>query len=319
MSFRIAMSDSPDARPFVERLDIQVDHISPIPETEEACIRMLKGYQAVIALNETFSKKVLQALAPELKIVARFGLGYDKVDVESARELGICVTNAAGTMAGGVAETAILLMLEAARRFPQYNAEMHHGIWKKEFSGTQLEGKTVGIVGFGSIGRKLAQYCQGFHCETLTYDPYCRPEDLQLYGTKQVSLEELAKMSDYISVHCPLLPKTRHIIDETFFRNMKPSAILVNTSRGPTVDEEALAEALVHGRIAGAGLDVYETEPLPETSPLRGLDSVVLLPHIASFTKESMMECALDVERSICDVRSGRVPVNCLDPAYKAD
>lgn len=317
MRFAIAMSDSPDARPFVEQLGIHVDYISPIPSTPEECIRAFKGYQAIIALNETFNRQVLEALAPELQIVARFGLGYDKVDVDSAAELGICVTNAAGTMARGVAETSMLLMLEAARRFAKYDAEMQGGIWKKEYCGTQLEDKTVGIIGFGNIGRKLAQYCMGFHCPILVYDIYTDEAQLKELNARKVSLEELAEASDFISVNCPLLPDTRHIVNEAFLRHVKPTAILVNTSRGPTVDEAALAIALKERRLAGAGLDVYENEPLSADSPLRKLENVILLPHIASYTKESMLECAQDVEKSILSIQANDIPAHCLNASYR--
>ena len=319
MSFSIAVSDSSDARPFIGQLGIKVDYISPIPTTPQECIEAFRGYQAVIALNEPFPREVLKALSPDLKIVARFGLGYDKVDVESAKEFGVCVTNAAGTMAGGVAETAFLLMLEAARHFVKYDAEMQNHIWKKEYCGVQLEGKTVGILGFGNIGRRLAQYLKGFGCKILVYDVFCQEAQLQKFDAKQVSLDELAAESDFISVHCPLVEETRHIVNESFLNKMKPAAILVNTSRGPTVDEEALADALMQKKIGGAGLDVFEAEPLPENSRLRGLDNVVLLPHIASFTKESMLECAMDVEQSILAVRDGKIPEHCLNAGFEVN
>lgn len=317
MSFKIAASDSSDIRPFIEKLGIDVEYISPIPSTPEECVKAFQGYQAVIAGGEPFSRQVLEGLAPELKIVARFGLGYDKVDIESARELGICVTNAAGTMSSGVAETSILLMLEAARRFVKYDAEMQQGIWNKEFCGAQLEGKTAGIIGFGGIGRKLAKYCQGFDCSILVYDVYCDEKQLNEYNGRRVSLEELAEQSDFVSVNCPLLPETYHIVDKSFLEKMKPNSILVNTSRGPTVDEEALIQALKAGKIGGAGLDVFETEPLSKESGLIGLENAVLLPHIASFTKESMMACALDVEKSILSVMEGKLPAHCLNPGYE--
>lgn len=190
---------------------------------------------------------------------------------------------------------------------------------KKEYCGTQLEGKTVGIIGFGNIGRRLAQYLKGFECPILVYDVCCGEEQLKALNARRVSLEELAAQSDFVSVNCPLLPETHHIVDADFIGRMKPTAVLVNTSRGSTVDEEALARALREGKLAGAGLDVFEREPLAADSPLRGCHNTVLLPHIASYTKESMLECALDVEQSILAVREGRTPRHCLNPGYEAN
>lgn len=318
MSFVIAMSGQDDMRPYGElfkQRGFDIRYIQSDIKTEAQCVEALRGFDGVVALGEPINDRTLDAL-PDLKLVARFGLGYDKVDLAAAERHGVCVTNTAGTMAGGVAETSLLLMLEAARRFAKYDKAVHAGIWSRNYRGTQLEGKTVGIIGFGSIGRRLAQYLQGFHCRILVHDLRYDEAQLQALNAEPSELMDLAAQADFVSVNCPLTPETRGIISEAFLSRMKPSAYLVNTSRGPTVDQAALIAALQAGKIAGAGLDVYEREPLEDGSPLRGMENVVLLPHIASLTGESMLECAEDVAKTLEAFAAGQVPAHCLNPGY---
>jgi len=284
--------------------------------TERQTVDVFRGFDGVIAVHEPLSELVFEGLKERLKIVCRFGLGYETVDLHAASARGICVTNTAGMMAAGVAEIALLLMLEAGRQAAKYDAMVQRGDWGKLRQGSRLEGKTVGIIGFGSIGRRLARYCSGFGCRILAYDVAYDRDSLKQGNATPVSLNELARQSDYVSVNCPLTPQTRHIVDGAFLEAMKPTAFFVNTSRGATVDEQALVCALKDGRIAGAGLDVFETEPLPACSELRGLDNVILLPHIASFTNECYYETIEDIHRTLKAFTEGKMPEHCLNPDY---
>lgn len=319
MKLRIAASSRPDFRPFGDHMisrGYDITYFQTVNNTEDELIANLQGFDAIVAFGEPFTEKVFQALEGQLKIVCRFGLGYDMVDLNAAARHGVCATNTAGTMAGGVAETAILHMLECARRFSKYDAEMHGGLWTHQFIGTQLADKVVGIIGFGSIGQRLAQCLQGFNCRLLAYDVYYNEAALARYGVEKATLADIAAQSDFVSVHCQLSEATKGIVSKDFLARMKPTAYIVNTSRGPTIDEPAMIDALKNGKIAGAGLDVFSREPLEAGSELRGLPNVIMTPHIASFTKESFMECTEDIMVSLDLFESGKVPVHCLNPGY---
>lgn len=319
MKLKIAVSAQADFRPYGELMKSKgydITYIDSIEKTEEETIRNLQGFNTVIAFGEPFTEKVFAALAPTLKLVCRFGLGYDLVDIHAAARHGVCVTNTAGMMAGGVAETALLLMLECGRRFAKFDAEMQAGQWTRGYIGSQLEGKTVGLIGFGSIARRLARYLIGFHCRVLSYDVAYDEKALRDLNVSKATLDEIAAQSDYVSIHCPLNPATRHIVDAQFLGKMKPSAYVVNTSRGPTLDQDALIDALDRDVVAGAGLDVYDGEPLSPTSALRGRHNVTLTPHIASLTFESSFECAEDIMSTFESFQGGAIPDHCLNRDY---
>jgi D-3-phosphoglycerate dehydrogenase len=260
----------------------------PLPtRSEEDIIKTMKGYAAVIAgAAEQYTYSVMSALLPELKAIMRFGVGYDNIDTKAARALGVTAMIAAGGNASAVAEQALTLMLAIARHTCRLDREMRQGKWSPRIA-TQLEGKTVGIVGFGRIGRILAEYLIGFKCELLVVDDYIDDSIITRYGASRATMDEIAAKSDYISLHAPLSDETRGIIDKAFLNSMKPTAFLINTSRGPVVNEDDLIEALTDNVIAGAGLDVFVNEPLQEVSKLRELDNVILAPHAASGTQEA--------------------------------
>jgi len=264
--------------------------IIPLPSrSAEDMIKTMKGYNAVIAgAAEQYTYAVMSALRPELEAIMRFGVGYDNIDTKAARELGVAAMIAAGGNAAAVAEQAITLMLTIARHTCFFDAEMRKGNWTRRV-GTQLEGKTVGIIGFGRIGRILAGYLSGFKCELLVADDYVDDSVFAAHGASRASMDDIAANSDFISLHAPLSDETRGMIDKAFFAKMKPTAYLINTSRGPVVNEGDLIEALSNGVIAGAGLDVFVNEPLEAGSKLRDLGNVVLTPHAASSTQESNM------------------------------
>lgn len=258
----------------------------------------LKGYDVIISNGEKYDRDVIEYLSGNLKMISRCGIGYDEInydeiDLNAAAEFGIPVTNCAGTMAGGVAEAALLLMLNLTRRFHIHDANVRAGKWSNGFVGHQLEGKTIGLAGFGAIARRLAKYLQGFSCKILAYDKFFNEEAAKELNVKQSSLEEIAEKSDFISIHIPSNAETKGMFDKKFFSMMKPSAFLINTAQGAVVNERDLIDALQNGVIAGAGLDVFEKEPADIENPLLKMDNVFLTPHIASTTYEAVTEAAL--------------------------
>ncbi|MHC4448696.1 MAG: 2-hydroxyacid dehydrogenase [Planctomycetota bacterium] len=277
----------------------------PVPEETLHALRAFEltevgpGIDALLCtLEDDVDRALLESLAPNLKVVANFAVGVDNIDLEAARELGIVVTNTPDVLTDATAEVAIGLMLACARRFLQGDQVMRAGRfegWAPLYHlGHAIYGKTVGIVGAGRIGQRVGETMRkGFDCEVIFH----RPTDL----------DELIAQSDFVSLHCPLNDKTRHLIDAARLERMKPTAILINTARGPVVDEIALTEALRTGSIAGAGLDVFENEP--RTAPgLTELDNVVLLPHIGSATHETRAAMGRLAAEGILAVLSGQEP-----------
>jgi D-3-phosphoglycerate dehydrogenase len=232
-----------------------------------------------IAGSEPYTERVF-AHAPGLKAVARLGVGYDQVDVPAATRHGVAVAMAFGSNHEVVADHAMALMAAVAHRIVEYDRRARAGDWGSRFHG-RLHGTTVGIVGFGRIGRALAKRCQGFNMEVLVADPVAEADTVGRLGYRLVELDELLRAADFVSLHAPLTAETHHLIDTRRLALMGPGAFLVNTARGGLVDEAALVAALQAGQIGGAGLDVFEEEPLPPESPLRQLDNVVLTPHVA--------------------------------------
>jgi D-3-phosphoglycerate dehydrogenase len=244
------------------------------------------------------TREVIEA-AKKLKIVARAGVGLDNIDQEAAKEKGVKVLNAPESVSVAVAELTIGLMLSWCRKIPLADASMRAGRWEKsKFMGTELRGKTLGIIGTGRIGIEVAKRAKAFDMQLLGYDIVQNDQFLAL-GGKYVDLETLLKSSDFVSLHVPLNEKTRNLIGEKELRLMKKSAVLINTSRGAVVDENALVRALKEGWIAGACLDVYRKEPLPGDHPLLSLPNVILTPHLGASTEEAQREAALVIAEKI--------------------
>jgi D-3-phosphoglycerate dehydrogenase len=241
--------------------------------------------------------------ADRLKVIARAGVGLDNIDVKAAEERGIALINAPESSTQSVAELAMGLMLAVARKIAFSDRRMREGYWaKKEAMGVELSGKTLGVIGAGRIGSAVARIAKyGFNMHILYYDVVCRDDLNKELGAECVSIEELLKRSDIVTIHVPLLPETRHMINEEKLRLMKKTAILINTSRGAVVDTAALVKALSEGWIAGAGLDVFEEEPLSMEHPLTKLDNVVLTPHIGASTKEAQEKAGVEVARKIVE------------------
>lgn len=238
--------------------------------------------------------------APQLRVVGRAGVGVDNIDINDASSRGIAVINAPGGNTVAAAELTMALILSVVRLVPEADRSIREGRWDRaRFRGSELRGKTLGLVGAGRIGREVATRCEAFGMDAIAYDPYLTPEQAEGFGLTLVDLSEVLTGADVISLHVPLNDETRGLIDTEALRSMKPSAVVVNASRGGVVDEPALAEALHEGEIRGAGLDVYETEPITDDSPLLDAPSLVLTPHLGASTNEAQVQVAVEVAAGI--------------------
>ena len=277
----------------------------------EQLLKKIKGCDAALALlTDKVDAEFLDAAGPQLKVVANYAVGYDNIDVKAAAERKIIVTNTPDVLTESVAEHAIALIFAVARRIVKSDQYMrdgkYHGWGPMLFLGNDVAGKTLGLIGLGRIGGTVAQRMrQGFDMKVLYYDVAPNPELEEKFNMQYVSLEVLLKESDFISIHVPLVPQTKHLISEKELKMMKPSAYLINTARGPVVDEKALVAALKQGVIKGAGLDVYENEPAMAPG-LAELPNVVVTPHIASATEETRNAMSELAAKNIIAVLEGR-------------
>lgn len=271
--------------------------------SEDELASLIKGFHALIVRSKPLVSRRVIYSADSLRIIARAGVGLDNIDVEAARERGIEVINAPASSTMSVAELAVGLMISVARKIAFSDRRMRMGEWpKKHAVGVELHGKTLGIVGAGRIGSTVARICRfGFNMNIIYYDPYRNEQLEKEVGARYVDLDTLLRESDVVSIHVPLTPQTQHLINEEKLRLMKKTAILINTSRGQVVDTNALVKALKEGWIAGAGLDVFEEEPLPKGHPLLGLENVVLTPHIGASTVEAQERAGIEVAEKIVE------------------
>jgi len=268
-------------------------------------------------LSDKIDAEVFDA-APNLKIVAQLAVGYDNIDVKEATKRGIYVTNTPGVLTETTADFAWALLMATARRVTEADNYVRSGKWKVGWHpsmllGRDVYGATIGIVGAGRIGAAVARRAKGFNMKILFYDVVPRPE-LEQLGAESVDLETLLKESDFVSVHVPLLKATHHLMNEERLDLMKKTAYLINNSRGPVVDEKALYNALKKGRIAGAGIDVFEQEPTAADNPLLILDNVVVAPHVSSASHETRSKMAKMVSDNLVAFFEGRRPPNLVNP-----
>ncbi|MDK2984202.1 MAG: D-3-phosphoglycerate dehydrogenase / 2-oxoglutarate reductase [Thermococcaceae archaeon] len=267
---------------------------------------LVKDVSAIIVRSKPKVTKEIIDAAPNLKVIARAGVGLDNIDVEYAKSKGIEVVNAPAASSRSVAELAIALMFAVARKVAFADRKMREGVWaKKQCMGFELEGKTLGVIGFGRIGYTVAKIASAIGMKILLYDTAKEEERAKEVGGKFVELEELLRNSDIVTIHVPLLESTYHLINEERLKLMKPTAILINTARGAVVDTNALVKALQEGWIAGAGLDVFEEEPLPKDHPLTKLDNVVLTPHIGASTVEAQERAGIEVAEKVVKILKG--------------
>lgn len=282
----------------------------------------VKGCDALLSiLTDTIDAKVMDEGLPSLKVIANYAVGYNNIDLDGAKERGIIVTNTPGDeINNSVAEHTFALILSVAHRIVETDKFTRAGkyrSWGPELLlGTDVSGKTLGIIGFGRIGQAVAQKAYGgFGMNVLYSGPSRKAADEKQSKARYVSQSELLKKSDFVTLHVPLLPSTQHLISTKELKQMKKTAFLINTSRGPVVDELALLKALDKKDIAGAGLDVYECEPLIDCNPkdtyeLRALDNVILTPHTASATVETRQAMSLRAAKNIVAALSGKRPPN---------
>jgi D-3-phosphoglycerate dehydrogenase len=274
--------------------------------TEDERIEFLRGASAVLASSEPYTERVF-ASCPDLRIVARAGVGYDAVDVEAATRHGVWVTITPGANDRTVAEAAWMLILALARQLEAHLHSVRGGGWERLLP-PEVTGKMLGILGVGRIGKRVAQIARGFEMTVLGHDAFEDAEFAESVGLRYVSLQELLSQSDIVTIHAPRLPETTHLINADTLRWMKPTAYLVNTARGGIIDEQALLAALNEGRFAGAALDVFEEEPLPKNHPLRHHPKVIVTPHIAGISLESHRRMILQAMDSIVAVLDGKRP-----------
>jgi D-3-phosphoglycerate dehydrogenase len=309
----IAVTDSPfpsldPAKAALARIDPEL-RIAKSPSADDV-LAVARDADAILVTYAKLPGELLRQLR-RCKAIGRFGLGVDNIDIPAAVELGITVTYVPDYCMQEVSDHAMALLLALARKIAQSNALVQAGRW--EISAVvpihRLSGRVLGLVGFGNIPRALTPKAKAFGLRVVAHDPYAAEHALAAAGVEGVSFDRLLEISDFVSIHAPLLPATRGLFSAEVFRKMKKGACLINTARGPLVDEEALVFALDSGQLAGAALDVVAVEPLPKESKLIGRDNVILTPHTAFYSVEALNElqtkCAADVAR----VLSGEPPV----------
>jgi glyoxylate reductase len=293
-----------------EQFSLTVTPADHPPSATEIQAGVREAQAVICTLNERFDAGILAA-APALRVIANYAVGYNNIDVEAARTRGIVVTNTPDVLTNATADITWALILAVARRVVEGDQLVRQNRWTgwspTQMLGVDLAGKTLGIIGMGRIGQAVARRAAGFEMKVLYWsrsEHLLQPGNSAWPAWQRVSFEELLHRSDFLSLHIPLTPETKHLIDEAALRLMKPTAFLINAARGPVVDEAALVAALREGRLAGAGLDVYEKEP--ELHPgLRELPQVVLLPHLGSATTETRIKMGLMCVENVLAVLEG--------------
>lgn len=270
-----------------------IDYYDTLPGSQETLLERIRDAEVVINIRSSckFTAAVFEN-CPKLRLLSLWGTGTDNVDLGAASRHGVTVTNTPSVSAPAIAEHCLALMLAAARRIPRLDGEVRQGKWPRGFV-SQMRGKTLGVIGLGAIGRRFAALGQAIGMKVIAWTFHPKPE----LPFEMVPLERLYRESDVVSLHLRLSAETEKMIGREQFAMMKPTAIFLNTARGPVVDEQALVEALASGHLGGAGLDVFEIEPLPPGHPLTRLENVVLTPHSAGVTPEALeagLQMALD-------------------------
>jgi len=266
---------------------------------ESELIARIPDYDALIVRSKTRVTRPVIAAATRLRAIGRAGIGVDNIDLDAATERGIVVFNTPDANATTTAELTLAHLLSLSRHLPRADRSVRQNEWEPaRYSGVELAGKIIGIVGFGTIGRLVAKRCIGLNMRVLAYDPFVAPEIMEQSAADPSELDALLANADYVTLHCPLTDKTRHLIDAKSLAAMRKGARIINCARGGLVDEVALADALKRGHIAGAALDVYEQEP-PTASPLLALDNVVLTPHLGASTEEAQQAVSISIAQNV--------------------
>ena len=303
--------------------DIGLDLLAEAPEIEWEFLKgeaqelspdQIRGYDALIVLAPRVTATTLEG-ADQLILIARFGVGYDNVDIDACTQRGIMVTITPDGVRRPMAVAAMTFLLALSHKLLIKDRLTRSGRWAEKINhmGTGLTGRIFGLIGMGNIGRELVTLARLLDMRYLAYDPYLRQEDAAALGVKLVDLETLLREADFVCVLCPLTPETRHLINAERLSLMKPTAYLINVARGPIVDQKALTLALQEGRIQGAALDVFEQEPVDPEDPILRLENVIVAPHAIGWTDEIFRGNGRSACRSILDVVHGRVPRYLVD------
>jgi phosphoglycerate dehydrogenase-like enzyme len=287
-----------------------------ISQDEDDCIRRLKGMDAALAASDPFSARVLDVLSDSLKLISRLGVGVDAIDLKHSGELGIAVCNTPGMLSVQVAEHTLALLLSLYKKIPSYDKNVRAGNWKALSAHSEIGDKTVGFVGFGAIAQQVSKYLAGFNCSLTAYDPHFNSDAAKKLGVTEVSIDEMFSKADIVSLHLPVTPDTVGMVNKDFFSKMKKEAVIINTSRGPIINEADLVEALRNKTIAGAALDVMETEPPEKENPLYSLENVVLTPHCAWNTIEGSWRVAKEAAERVFELRDGREIKNVVNANF---
>lgn len=314
--FKVVITDSDYGSHEIEEevlSSIGADLVKFQCKTEDDIIRCCSDADGLLNQYAPITRRVIENLQ-RARIIVRYGVGVDNIDIKAATERGIFVANVIYDITD-VADHTLSLILSLSRKiiWADRNVKENRWDWKSVQPISRLKDKTVGIIGFGRIGRKVAQRLKGFEVKILSYDPYVPEEIFREYGVEKVDFETLIKESDIITVHTPLTDETRHMIGEKELRSMKREAILINVSRGGIIDEKALYKALKERWISGAGLDVLEVEPPSKDNPLLRLDNVIITPHMAWYSNKSLDEIRRKAAEEVARALSGQIPMNLVN------
>lgn len=269
-------------------------------------IEQVRDADAIVAGSEPYTPKVIAAL-PKLRVIARTGVGFDAVDLKSCDEQRIVVATTPGVNHHAVAEHTIAMLMALARGFPLIDRQVRAGKWVR-VARPRVMGRTIGVVGLGRIGQAVVTRAVGLGMKVLGFEPYPNREFCEKWGVELVALDDLLARSDYVTLHCPMSPENRHLINEKSIAKMKEGAVIINTARGLLINEKDLYAALKSGRLRAAGLDVFEVEPLPADSPLIGLDNVILAGHLAGLDEESHYDTFAMSADTIIQLHNGTWP-----------
>lgn len=313
----VAVSDSvfPNLGPASEVLSkIGAELRLAAQPTPEAILEVARGADALLATYAKITGEMIRQMT-RCRIISRFGIGVDNVDIAAATVAGIVVTKVPDYCIDEVSDHAMALLLALVRKIPFANSLVHAGRWEMPAVVPihRLRGTVLGLVGFGRIPQLVAPKAKAFGMMVVTYDPYVPAEVAARAGVERVGFSTLLQISDYVSIHAPLMPETQGLFNAEAFRQMKPTAYLVNTARGPMVDETALAQALDSGQIAGAALDVMTEEP-PKNSPLIGRNNVILTPHTSFYSVESLVDLQTKAAEEVVRVLTKQAPRNPVNP-----
>ncbi|MDH5805666.1 MAG: phosphoglycerate dehydrogenase, partial [Gemmatimonadota bacterium] len=303
MTFKVVVADAVD-KEGLELLegDPEFKVVSVVEDASKLPTELADAH-ALLVRSSTQVTADLMEKAPLLKVVGRAGIGIDNIDVNAATRRGVAVVNAPGANTVSAAEHTIALLLALVRRVPWAMKSMAEGRWdRKQFAGTELRGKTLSLIGLGRIGAHVAKIARAFGMEVAAFDPFLSADRARDLRVELGTLEDVLKLADVISLHAPSTETTHHIINEKTLALVKPTAYLVNTARGSLIDDQALADAVKSGKLAGAALDVFDPEPLPDDSPLRNVDGIALTPHLAASTQEAQTRVSVEICRTVGEV-----------------